>query len=95
MPLPRMRLNLLIIHPLILLLTIIHMLPKVIQLRLIKLRRQVQIPAILQPLQRRAHTRDNRIALYSLCNHPLERLEAGFQLVDDGGLEEKVVVFVR
>lgn len=94
MPLARMRLNALFIHRPIPLLTIIHMLPEIIQLRLVELRRQLQVPAILQPLERGAHAGHHRIALHAPRNNPFKRLEAGFQLVDDGGLEQEVVVLV-
>ena len=49
------------------------MLPKIIQLRLIKLRRQNRVSQILQILQARAQARDHRIRPNPQRHHALER----------------------
>lgn len=88
MPLPRMWLLSTLINRLIQLLTIIMMLPEVIQLRLIELGWQLKIARILQPLQRRAHTRYDRVILRPLDNQSLQWLKAGFELRHYRRLEE-------
>jgi hypothetical protein len=82
-------------RPLIQTLTIIHMLPKIIQLRFIKLRREVQISHIFEILQRSTHTRNHGIDLRSLQHNSLQWLKATLQLIYNCRFVKQVVVLVR
>ena len=84
-PLPRL------LNPLILIPHhIIHMRPKIIQLRLIKPRRQLRPRNHLVVLQRRAHRRDNQIVLHSPRYNPLQRRVASFHIAGHTLAEDEI-----
>lgn len=76
-------------------LLIIHMLPEIVQLCLIKLRRQLQVPRIFQILQRSTDRRNHRIGFRPLEHNPFQPVKPSLQLRNNLFFVEQIVVLAR